>query len=138
MNHKYFITAAVLSGLFAMPAAAKAADIRAYTNTSAALLAGPDTFYPPVAQVASGADVQIMGCTDGFKWCDVEWNGNRGWINANNLNSNYNNRRVSIIEYGPRANLPVVVFEQKPYWDSYYHDRPFYTERRYWRTEIVR
>ena len=31
-------------------------------------------------RIPPGADMKISGCTQGFIWCDVAWNGNRGWI----------------------------------------------------------
>ena len=44
-----------------------------------------------------------MGCVDGFKWCDVAWNGNRGWIDGRFLDSIYKDHHVSIIESGPQV-----------------------------------
>jgi hypothetical protein len=28
--------------------------------------------------------------------------------------------------------LPIVVFDQRSYWDSFYRDQPFYNDSRYW------
>jgi uncharacterized protein YraI len=134
MKYKNLMALAALSLTVALPLAAHADPLHGYTNASVDLLAGPASSYPPVAHVASNADVDIKGCVDGFRWCDVSWNGSRGWIDGRFLDSLYNDRHVNIIEYGPRADVPVVTFEQKTYWDSYYHDKPFYTEDRYWHT----
>jgi uncharacterized protein YraI len=132
MKYRNLMAAATLSLLAGMPLAAQADAIRGYTNASVDLLAGPGADFPPVAHVANGANVDIIGCVDGFKWCDVGWAGNRGWIDGNYIDSIYKDRHVKIIEYGPQEDVPVVTFEQKSYWDNYYHDRPFYTEQRYW------
>jgi uncharacterized protein YraI len=133
MKYKYILAGVAALALSNAPLA-QAAELRGYTTSSVDLLAGPNDDFPAVARVSPGADVNIIGCTDGMKWCDVSWGGNRGWVNSSFLNSDYSGRRVSVVEYSKSERLPVVVFEQKPYWDTYYHDRPFYTERRYWTT----
>lgn len=137
MKYKNIMAAVVLCVLAGAPFAAHADALRGYTNASANLLAGPGRDYPAVAHVADNANVDIFGCVNGFKWCDVAWNGNRGWIDGRFLDSVYRDRHVNIIEYGPQSDVPVVTFEQKSYWNDYYHDRPFYTEERYWHTETT-
>jgi len=131
---KYLLAGAALMVMSGLPLAAHADTMQGYTNSSAELLAGPGSDFPAVAHVASGVNIDIMGCVNGFTWCDVSWNGNRGWIDANYLDSIYKDRHVKVTEYGSQEKLPVVVFEQKSYWDNYYRDQPFYTEHRYWTT----
>ena len=132
MKHKQLLAGAALLILSGLPLAAHADAIKGFTNSSVDLLAGPASNFPPVAHVAAGANVDIMGCVNGFKWCDVGWNGNRGWIDGHYLDSLYKEHHVKVIDSGAQENLPVIQFEQKSYWDSYYHDRPFYTEKSYW------
>jgi uncharacterized protein YraI len=120
-----------LCGL-AQPAAAE--ETRGVTNASVDLLSGPGDTYPSVSHVASGADVRVMGCVDGFAWCDVAWGDQRGWIDGHFLDAIYSERHVNVIDIGRSRGIPVEVFEQKTYWDNYYKDRPFYTEHRYWTT----
>jgi len=134
MKHKNLLAGAALFIVAGLPFTAHADAMRGYTNASVDLLAGPAAAFPPVAHVASGANVDIMGCTDGFKWCDIGWDGHRGWIDGTYLDSIYKDHHVNIIEYGSQENVPVVTFEQKTYWDNNYHDQPFYTEQRYWHT----
>jgi uncharacterized protein YraI len=133
MKYRNLLAGAVLFTLAGLPFTARADALRGYTDASVDLLAGPGLSYPAVSHVADNANVDIFGCVNGFRWCDVAWNGNRGWIDGRFLDSVYKDHHVNIIEYGPQADVPVVTFEQKSYWDSYYHDRPFYTEDRYWR-----
>jgi uncharacterized protein YraI len=134
MKYTNLMAGAALFALAGLPLTAQAEAIRGYTNASVNLLAGPGHDYPAVAHVADNANVDIMGCVNGFRWCDVAWNGERGWIDGRFLDSVYKDRHVNIIQYGPREDVPVVTFEQKTYWDSYYPTRPFYKEERYWRT----
>jgi uncharacterized protein YraI len=134
MKYRNLLAGAALLAFSSLPLAARADVATGYANTTTELLAGPNEHFPAIAHVDSGAPVHIMGCVDGFTWCDISWNGNRGWIDAHYLDSDYNNKHVTVIEHGREEHLPVVTFEQKSYWDSYYHDRPFYTEERYWHT----
>ena len=134
MKHKYLLAVSAIALALGLPSAAHAAGIKGYTNSAAELLAGPRADYPSVSHVESGVNVDVIGCVQGFTWCDVSWNGNRGWIDGRYLDSIYKDHRANVVELGPQENLPVVTFEQRSYWDSNYHDRPFYTEHRYWTT----
>lgn len=102
---------------------------RGYTVTVINLRAGPDSDYPVISRLPSRAVVDVYGCTYGFQWCDVEWDGWRGWVSGQFLEVNYNNRRTVIIDNGPRVGVPVVVFDIGTYWDRYYYSQPFYTHR---------
>jgi uncharacterized protein YraI len=134
MKNRNFLTATILAAGIAAAVPAHAEDLKGYTNAEVSLLAGPSNDYPAVSHVASGVNVNIKGCVQGFNWCDVDWNGNRGWIQGQYIDSMYKDKRGSIVTYGAQENVPTVVWEQRSYWDSYYRDRPFYTERRYWTT----
>jgi uncharacterized protein YraI len=134
MKHRNLLAGAALLALTGLSFNAWADALKGYTNASVDLLAGPASDYPAVAHVADNANVEVHGCVDGFKWCDVSWGSQRGWIDGRFLDSIYKDHHVSIIEYGPQVDVPVVTFEQKSYWDNYYHDQPFYTEQRYWHT----
>jgi uncharacterized protein YraI len=124
--------AALVTAGFLVAAPAYADSIKGYTNSNVGLLAGPGLDYPTVSEVQSGVNVDIHGCVQGFLWCDVDWNGQRGWIEGRFLDSIYKDKRASIITSGSQENVPTVVWEQRTYWDNNYRDRPFYTERRYW------
>jgi uncharacterized protein YraI len=114
----------------AIPSAALAQE--AYTNRTANVRAGPDQTYPVVAQLPPGAGLQVMGCIDGYSWCDVVFGDNRGWVYAGSLSYPYQNRRVPILGYGPSIGIPIITFSIGNYWDSYYRGRPWYRNRGYW------
>jgi uncharacterized protein YraI len=116
--------------IVAAPAAAHAQT--GWTRKSANLRAGPDQSYPLVARIPADAEVVINGCVDGWSWCDVTVGPDRGWIWAGNLESEYQNRRVLILENGPVFGYPIVTYSVGPYWDTYYRGRPWYGRRTYW------
>jgi len=104
----------------------------AYTTRSVNVRAGPDTSYPPVAVLAPGAPVQVMGCLNDWSWCDVVFGDNRGWSYAPYLNYDYQGARVPFYSYAPAFGIPIVTFAVGPYWDRYYRGRSFYGRRDYW------
>jgi uncharacterized protein YraI len=124
--------AAAVAGLLAAPVAASA--LTAVTTEPLPLRAGPAGDFPVVDQVPADARVIVHGCVSAYRWCDVSWRDAHGWARGDELAYLEGSRRVSIIEYGPRARLPIVAFSVDRYWDRYYRSRPFYSERARWRT----
>ena len=124
--------AAAVAGLLAGPVAASA--LTAVTTEPLPLRAGPAGDFPVVDQVPADARVIVHGCVHAYRWCDVSWRDAHGWARGEELAYLDGSRRVSIIEYGPRARLPIVAFSVDRYWDRYYRTRPFYSERARWRT----
>jgi uncharacterized protein YraI len=124
--------AAAVAGLLAGPAAASA--LTAVTTEPLPLRAGPAGDFPVVDQVPADARVIVHGCVRAYRWCDVSWRDAHGWARGDELAYLEGSRRLSIIEYGPRAHLPIVAFSVDRYWDRYYRSRPFYSERERWRT----
>ena len=59
----------------ALPLAATAQQ--AFTRGGVDLRAGPGDNYPLVASLAPGQPLQVMGCTNGYGWCDVVWSRER-------------------------------------------------------------
>ncbi len=106
---------------------AKAYD--AVVTASAPLEAGPSPDYPQVAELDSGAPVTVYGCIGGYEWCDVSFQGNRGWFDGQLLAVPYQGQQVPIFDYGVAIGLPVITFSFNSYWNHYYHGRPFFAER---------
>jgi uncharacterized protein YraI len=112
---------------FAVPAVASAAN--AITTTSVNMRAGPSVSFPSVAQLPSGAPVQIYGCVKDGSWCDTSWASQRGWVAGAYLSTIYQGAPVSVAVYAPRLNYPVVAYNQAAYWNRYYVGRPWYAQR---------
>ena len=126
-------TLAVLSlaaASLAFPVLAHAAD--GYVTGNVNLRAGPDPGYPLIDLIPAGTEVDVLGCTDGWEWCDVIAYGNRGWVAGNYVEYFYQDRPVLLPAYGAQIGIPIITFVISTYWDSHYRGRPFYRERERW------
>jgi uncharacterized protein YraI len=121
----------ILGAAAALVPLAAAAD-PAITTQGVNMRAGPDTAYPRVAFIARGVPVDVVGCVEGWRWCDVIAGPNRGWVWAQNLSYRYANRPTIISNGGATLGIPLLSFSIAPYWDSYYRARPWYNNRDYW------
>ena len=117
--------------------AATATAQNAMTTDSADVYAGPDNSYPQVAQLDADTPIQVMGCLDDWSWCDVGFDGNRGWVYSPDITYQYQGGYVPLYSYAPGLGVPVVAFSFNTYWGSYYHDRPFYQQREQWAHRTV-
>ena len=97
--------------------------------------AGPGSNFPVVAEVAETTSVHVHGCVEGYAWCDVSTETDRGWAPANLLNYHYENRDVLISEHGAKLQIPVVGFSFSAYWDAFYAERPWYQDRVRWKNK---
>jgi uncharacterized protein YraI len=104
----------------------------AYTARQMNLHAGPDRGYPLVAQVDEGTPLEVHGCLDGWSWCDVSVEGNRGWMYGGGIYFDYNGGTVWLYSYGPQVGVPVITFSVGTYWGQYYQGRPWYGQRDTW------
>ena len=121
--------AALLASL-ALPSIATAAD--GYATADVNLRTGPGTAYPVATTIYSGAPVTIYGCIPDWAWCDVSFDGWRGWVSGTYLDIIYDAQPVYLPTYAPRVGLPVISFEFATYWDTHYRSRPWYRERDRW------
>lgn len=105
----------------------------AYISTSVNLRAGPREGYPVVAVLPQGATVDVYGCLNDYSWCDVAFDGDRGWVYSDYLDEYYDDRRVPIIQYGPAIGVAIVTFGLVDYWGAHYPRRPWYHDRDHYR-----
>ncbi|MGN8158438.1 SH3 domain-containing protein [Salinisphaera sp. SWV1] len=112
--------------VFSTPAWAQSyAVVSAQVN----LRAGPRVDYPALYILQPGVRVLVYGCVDDYTWCDVSALDYRGWVYADYLDYNYDNRRVTIASYGPQIGVAIIAFSLVDYWSHHYRDRPWYRER---------
>jgi uncharacterized protein YraI len=121
------LAASMLAFSLALSPGAEAA--RAYTTDTITVFGGPSPEYPPIFNLYPGTPVEVYGCIQGWTWCDVSFEGNRGWAYGEQLDYPYQGRRVPIYGFGYRLGLPIIGFSFDDYWGRYYRDRPFWGER---------
>ena len=124
------LTVSTLALAALMPFAAQAAP--GYVTDASEMIAGPGDMYPSIGAVPSGAVLNVVGCLGNYRWCDVVYKNERGWITGDRLKVAVEGRYVALADYGLRSRIPVTTFEQATYWDSNYRSRPFYDEHHYW------
>lgn len=98
------------------------------------MYAGPGDRFPVVATVARDSTLDVRGCVEGYRWCDVAWQNNRGWVMAERVTYPFQDREASIRDLGDRLGIPVVGFSFGTYWDDFYSGQPWYGERERWQS----
>jgi uncharacterized protein YraI len=120
------IAAATLSPLSA------SAQISAFTTHDVNMRAGPDRHFPRVTWLRAGTPVNVVGCVDGWRWCDVIAGFNRGWIFARFLSTPFRNQPTVIFNAGGPIGVPLIDFSVNAYWGSHYRNRPWWNNRNHW------
>ncbi|MCG6114514.1 MAG: SH3 domain-containing protein [Mesorhizobium sp.] len=123
------IVAAV--GFLAVPGIAMAQQV-AYATNNVNVRAGPGTDYPVVDVARAGAPVYVHGCLSQRAWCDVDFDGLRGWMSSNYLAFDQRGRRYSGADAMDRLGTPIISFQFGNYWDRHYRGRDFYRDRSRW------
>ncbi|MFO1413916.1 MAG: SH3 domain-containing protein [Burkholderiales bacterium] len=109
-----------------------AAAQTAVTTSAVNVRAGPDRSFPLVTWLRGGTPVTVMGCLDGWRWCDVIAGRDRGWVHASYLAFPWGGSTVTILNGGPTLGLPLVTFSVGSYWGAHYRGRPWFPNQRYW------
>lgn len=52
------------------------------TTSAVNMRIGPGTSYQVIVAIPATQPVTIVGCVNGYAWCDVIWAGRRGWVAA--------------------------------------------------------
>lgn len=117
--------AALAAGIAMVPSIAAAAA-SAIVTTDLNIRTGPSTAYPAFDVIPSGDDVTVYGCVSGYDWCDVGWEGYRGWVSSDYL-AYLGDRyyREPIASIGVAIGLPIFAYDRYAYYDRWYDD-PYY------------
>jgi uncharacterized protein YraI len=129
MKKLFMLTGAVLT-LSGFAAHAETTTTIWFVPGTVQLRAGPDMSFPVVASIPSNERMALEGCLQGWSWCDVNWNGQRGWVSGKDIEAIHQNKTVRLSEIvSPPVQVPVVTYNTAAYWDTYYKTTPFYTKR---------
>ena len=110
-----------------------------YSTANVNIRTGPDTEFPSLGVIPEGDDVDIKGCLRDESWCEVSWDGDRGWVFSEYLAFDRGGRYVALPDVGPAAfSIPLVTFIASDYWERHYVGRPWYKERTRWYAHKVR
>ena len=104
-----------------------------YATANVNMRTGPDIEFPSVDVIPEGEPVYVEGCLRDESWCDVSWEGNRGWVYSEYLAFDYRGETVLLPDVGPAYfRIPIVTFVARDYWGIYYVGRPWYRDRDRW------
>jgi uncharacterized protein YraI len=108
-----------------LPAKAEAATV-AVTAATMNLRAGPSTGYPVVARLPARTSLTLYGCNASATWCDVAWDGERGWAAAHLVSVRYHGSYTVVTPaVAPVVGVAVIGFSHA-YWNAHYVGRPWY------------
>ncbi len=131
MRIRILAGAALAVAMLGVPAAQAASP--AYTTANVNFRTGPDTEFPSLGVIPEGDDIYVEGCLRDESWCDVRWDGDRGWVYSEYIAFDYRGDTVLLPDLGLSVfGIPIVGFSADRYWDRYYVGRPWYKERNRW------
>jgi uncharacterized protein YraI len=108
-----------------------------FTDESTSLRAGPDSDAPRITRMPKNARIEVHGCIRRYDWCDVSYQGTRGWVDSDDVEIAYQGARTYLRERAVVEQVPVVRFEFDRYWDDYYRGHVIYKERDTYRTQAA-
>jgi len=103
-----------------------------YATRNVNVRSGPDRSYPLVGWLQEGTEVEIFGCLDTWRWCDIQGGVYRGWVYSGFVTYPYEGGWATILEIGPESGLPILSFTLDVYWNSYYLTWPWYSQWPWW------
>lgn len=101
----------------------------AVTTAAVNARAGPGSGYRVVTVIPEGSRVLVHGCVAGYKWCDMSWHDERGWVYSAYLAAFDETRRVPPREHGSSLGVPVIGFRTGDYHHDHYRYRGGYRYR---------
>lgn len=124
LRTKLFAGGALLLGLSSATAAMAASDAR--TTADLNIRVGPGVEYGYIDTIPEGTIVPVYGCISDYDWCEVGFDGLRGWVSASYLMAPGHGYYYS---YAPQIGVPIITFSFGDYHDRWYRDRPWYKHR---------
>lgn len=119
-------------GLLLTAWAPAAAALSAVLTATVHLRAGPSVYYPSVALMPADTPLDVVGCEEGYDWCDVQAGVDRGWVDATFLSAAGPGGQLVIASNAAVLGVPTVSFVFNTYWADYYPGRPWYGRRNFY------
>jgi uncharacterized protein YraI len=112
MNKLVKLPAFALVATALLTGAAWAQAVTAMATTDLNIRVGPGPQYQAVGVIAAGDSVNVLGCLEASRWCQVDHNGSVGWSYSAYLSADVSGQAI-IIADAPAATLtvPVVTFD---------------------------
>ena len=123
----------LVAGLCLVGLAVKAEASEAFIIENTSLFAGPDYDLPQIERLRHGSIVDVIGCIDGYQWCDIVTDDERGWVPGDFLEFEVGGRREPVYSAAPFLGLMILGFSLDEYWGEHYHQRPWFHDRDHWR-----
>lgn len=110
MNHmRAALTASIVLGGLATSGAAMA--FPAYSAAHLNIRSGPGSQYPVLAQTRYNQLVTVNGCLKDISWCDVEYQGVRGWAAGQYLDYDAADGSIVLLsQAGGKVDIPLVTY----------------------------
>lgn len=128
MRNSLILAAAIVGSALLGNASAQAGS---YAPAEISMRAGPSMHYPSIGILPEGTDLNVLGCANGYRWCDIEASGRQGWVSGVHVEIDHDAQRLRVPAYvhaGREPVVPVVSFSIDTYWSDHYVDRGFYGE----------
>ncbi|HPE31446.1 MAG TPA: SH3 domain-containing protein [Parvularculaceae bacterium] len=106
-----------------------------HVRTSLNMRAGPGTAFPVVMVLSRDVQVAIIGCLDDRTWCDIEYDGARGWVSGAYISVLIDGGYRPVRGSGARVVVSVLGWDIDDYWDNHYRRANFYSDRERYRHE---
>lgn len=101
-----FIALALATAVACLATLTPAAAANGVTTSTVNMRIGPGTSYPIIVAIPAAQPVTIVGCVNGYAWCDVVWADRRGWVAAAYLYDAVTAVRITTVAAG--GGVPVV------------------------------
>lgn len=109
-NGTFTVVAAFILVFAALSVHAEEESVVGYSNASTYLHTGPGQVFPVLTHVPAGTNMSITGCSGNFRWCEVSWNTNHGWIEARFLDRLADQHHMNVAEFGRLIPVPTVEY----------------------------
>lgn len=106
---RILIATTALASVLIFPIAAHAATATAVTNLN--VRQGPGPQYQITGLLEANQSTEVLGCVEGGSWCQIDANGEQGWVYSTYLTYDVGGERV-VIPQASTVETPVVTYDQ--------------------------